>query len=106
VTRKSISEKTLTRRDFMRKSHSAKMNGLNSISLAANFDAPISRHTHELYPQTTNNRAFPKSPPPPVPVFRRRRVSRHRPGQRGHETQIRSVLGLAVETVKNAKQKL
>src|ERR1035441_8964497 len=66
VTRKSISEKTLTRRDFMRKSHSAKMNEFNSISLAAKFDAVISRHRQKLYPQTAGTLTLSKSPPPPT----------------------------------------
>jgi hypothetical protein len=60
---KSISKQTLTRGHFMKKLHPAKMNGFNSISLAANFDAPISRHTQKLYPQTACERAFPKSLP-------------------------------------------
>src|ERR1017187_8050861 len=101
---KSISKETLTRRHFMKKLHPAKMNGLNSIPLAANFDATFLRHRQELYPQTAGNLTFSKSPPPPAPAFRRRRISPYRPGQRRHETQIRFAIGPAVESVKNAKQ--
>ena len=42
---KSISKQTLTRGHFMKKLHTAKMNRFNSISLAANFDAPILRQS-------------------------------------------------------------
>src|ERR1017187_4954646 len=95
----TISKETLTRGDFMKKLHAAKMNRVNSISLAANFDAAISRHWQELYPQTDGNLTFSKSPPS-APALRRRRISLHRPGQRRHETQIRSAAGPPVESIK------
>src|ERR1035437_5968586 len=38
------------------------MSGTNSIRLAANFDASISRHSEKLYPQTDRNHAFLKIP--------------------------------------------
>lgn len=41
------------------------MSGTNSIRLAANFDASISRHSEKLYPQTGRNDAFLKIPLPP-----------------------------------------
>ena len=63
---KSISKETLTRGHFMKKLHPAKMNGFNSISLAAKFDAVISRHRQKLYPQTAGNLTLSKSPPPPT----------------------------------------
>jgi len=49
---------------MMRNIQSAKMNGVTSIRLAANFDAAIPRHWQELYPHSVCYRAFPKSLPP------------------------------------------
>jgi hypothetical protein len=91
---------------MMRKIHSAKMNGVTSIRLAANFDAAIPRHRQKLYPPTACYRAFPKY----LPLLDGYRHSRQTQkaeaaansacGQHQQETQIRSAAESTAESVK------